>query len=139
MSTFSAPSPAAPKNHHCWECRRRRLVCDSTKPVCKKCQVAKIVCPGYDEKQPLRWLKPGKVTSRTRKPKTNSNRKDACANAGGGENQEESANCEWSYRQVDKLQIKLIKDFELDTDVCVTVQAAYYCKFLSVMRCWIQG
>ena len=126
---FSAPDgPAGPaqKNHHCWECRRRRLVCDSTKPVCKKCQLARIVCPGYDEKQPLRWLKPGKVTCRTRKSKSPSEREDAPKKE--GREASPSPNGRWSYREVDKTQIKLIKDFELSTDVCLTVQAAYYCK-----------
>ncbi|KAK0719405.1 C6 zinc finger domain-containing protein [Lasiosphaeris hirsuta] len=50
----------------CWECRRRRLVCDATHPVCTKCRVAGIVCPGYADKKPLTWLAPGQVTSRSR-------------------------------------------------------------------------
>ncbi|KAK4122880.1 hypothetical protein N657DRAFT_664693 [Parathielavia appendiculata] len=53
----------------CWECRRRRLVCDSTQPVCTKCQAARIVCPGYADKKPLTWLAPGQVMSRTRRKK----------------------------------------------------------------------
>ncbi|KAM7185522.1 hypothetical protein V8F20_011778 [Naviculisporaceae sp. PSN 640] len=60
-----------PENKHCWECRRRRLVCDSTKPICSRCRDKGIVCPGYVDKKPLTWLTPGKVLSRTwkRKPK----------------------------------------------------------------------
>jgi hypothetical protein len=51
----------------CWECLKRRLVCDHTLPHCKKCQKAGKDCPGYDEQKPLQWVQPGKVTSRRRK------------------------------------------------------------------------
>jgi hypothetical protein len=51
----------------CWECKRRRLVCDHTLPLCKKCAKAGRECPGYDEQKPVRWLKPGEVTVRPRK------------------------------------------------------------------------
>ncbi|KAK8066539.1 hypothetical protein PG997_013286 [Apiospora hydei] len=54
---------------YCWECQRRRLECDSTRPVCNKCRQAGVVCPGYEDKKPLRWLAPGRVTSRSRKCK----------------------------------------------------------------------
>ncbi|KAI1431052.1 hypothetical protein GGR50DRAFT_112423 [Xylaria sp. CBS 124048] len=58
---------------HCWECQRRRLVCDSVRPVCNRCRNNGIVCPGYGEKKPLRWLKPGRVTTRNRlRPKDGS-------------------------------------------------------------------
>lgn len=51
----------------CWECLKRRLVCDHTLPGCKKCQKAGKDCPGYGEQKPLQWIQPGKVTSRRRK------------------------------------------------------------------------
>jgi hypothetical protein len=51
----------------CWECLKRRLVCDHTLPHCKKCQKAGKECPGYDEQKPLQWVQPGNVTSRRRK------------------------------------------------------------------------
>ncbi|KAL1647191.1 hypothetical protein SLS61_007509 [Didymella pomorum] len=51
----------------CWECLKRRLVCDHTLPHCKKCIKAGKECPGYDEQKPLQWVEPGKVTSRRRK------------------------------------------------------------------------
>lgn len=51
----------------CWECHKRRLVCDYTLPHCKKCQKAGKECPGYDEQKPLQWVEPGKVTSKRRK------------------------------------------------------------------------
>ncbi|KAK0628375.1 fungal-specific transcription factor domain-containing protein [Bombardia bombarda] len=55
------------KDQQCWECRRRRVVCDSTHPVCRKCSTAGIVCPGYTDKKPLKWLAPGQVVSRAQK------------------------------------------------------------------------
>lgn len=54
----------------CWECIRRRWVCDSTRPICKKCRNAGLVCPGYGEEKPLHFLAPGVVLSRPRKVKS---------------------------------------------------------------------
>jgi hypothetical protein len=62
---------------HCWECRRRRLVCDGAQPVCTKCRTARIVCPGYADKKPLTWLAPGQVMSRARRKKAPGLRKTA--------------------------------------------------------------
>jgi hypothetical protein len=58
-----------PPRKHCWECLRRRLVCDSTRPSCRRCCATGTPCPGYDEAtrpsgRPIRWLEPGRVTSR---------------------------------------------------------------------------
>ena len=51
---------------HCWECRRRCLVCDSAEPVCSRCTRSGVQCPGYGPAKPtnLRWLAPGAVLSR---------------------------------------------------------------------------
>ncbi|KAI0456998.1 putative C6 finger domain protein [Xylaria acuta] len=59
------------RRYHCWECSRRRLVCDSTRPVCRRCLLAGIPCPGYNHVEPsrLKWLAPGRVVSRTRRLK----------------------------------------------------------------------
>lgn len=54
-------------NRQCWECLKRRLVCDHTLPHCKKCKKTGKTCPGYDAQKPLQWVEPGKVTSRRRK------------------------------------------------------------------------
>ncbi|KAK3298800.1 fungal-specific transcription factor domain-containing protein [Chaetomium fimeti] len=81
MSERTTPDPLAPEptaaattdrteRQQCWECRRRRLVCDGTQPVCMKCRAARIVCPGYADKKPLTWLAPGQVMSRTRRKKS---------------------------------------------------------------------
>lgn len=55
------------RKRQCWECLRRQIPCDAAHPVCKACADSGIVCPGYEDRQPLRWLTPGKVTSRSRK------------------------------------------------------------------------
>ncbi|TGO65840.1 hypothetical protein BOTNAR_0074g00130 [Botryotinia narcissicola] len=54
------------RKRHCWECLHRCLVCDFTKPACKRCSASDIVCPGYSDVKParLRWLEPGKVKFR---------------------------------------------------------------------------
>ncbi|KAF2014582.1 hypothetical protein BU24DRAFT_451583 [Aaosphaeria arxii CBS 175.79] len=54
------------QRRQCWACFKRRIVCDFGLPACKKCQNAGMECPGYDEKKPLKWLEPGRVTSKTR-------------------------------------------------------------------------
>lgn len=51
----------------CWECLRRKITCDGASLACRTCITTGIVCPGYENKQPLRWLPTGKVSSRTRK------------------------------------------------------------------------
>jgi hypothetical protein len=51
----------------CWECLKRRLVCDHTLPHCKKCLKAGRECSGYDDAKPLQWIQPGMVISRRRK------------------------------------------------------------------------
>ncbi|KAF3797112.1 hypothetical protein GCG54_00009082 [Colletotrichum gloeosporioides] len=53
----------------CWECQRRRVVCDSARPVCPQCRLQGIVCPGYDNVKPLTWLAPDRITMRKRKTK----------------------------------------------------------------------
>ncbi|KAK4682437.1 hypothetical protein QC764_116370 [Podospora pseudoanserina] len=63
------PNLANLRHQHCWECRRRRVVCDGQQPVCNKCRTAGIVCPGYADKKPLQWLAPGQVMSRPKKRK----------------------------------------------------------------------
>jgi hypothetical protein len=73
----AAVTPTPVDRPHCWECRRRRLVCDGVQPVCTNCRTARIVCPGYADKKPLTWLAPGQVMSRTRRKKAPGLRKPA--------------------------------------------------------------
>ncbi|KAF2680530.1 hypothetical protein K458DRAFT_479847 [Lentithecium fluviatile CBS 122367] len=62
------PTTVADKaNRQCWECLKRRLVCDFTLPHCKKCLKNGRQCSGYDEKKPLQWVEPGQVLSRRRR------------------------------------------------------------------------
>jgi len=69
-TTHSLPRPQRePPKRHCWECLRRRLVCDGGQPFCHKCDGAGVVCPGYDDKKPLRWIANGTISSRPRKGK----------------------------------------------------------------------
>jgi hypothetical protein len=47
----------------CWECSKRRLVCDLGTPKCRKCRVRGVDCPGYQHK-PLQWMRPGQTRSK---------------------------------------------------------------------------
>ena len=70
LTMAETSNQADPQPHEqCWECRRRRLVCDGTQPVCAKCRAAGIVCPGFADKKPLTWLAPGQVMSRAGRKK----------------------------------------------------------------------
>ncbi|KAF3765324.1 putative C6 finger domain protein [Cryphonectria parasitica EP155] len=55
------------RQRHCWECVRRRLVCDFKRPACTRCSASGLDCPGYGGVKPLRlrWLDPGKVNQRS--------------------------------------------------------------------------
>ncbi|KAJ1324681.1 transcriptional activator protein UGA3 [Microdochium nivale] len=99
-----SPVPAAPPTKQCWECQRRGIVCDSTEPVCTKCRSAGLVCPGFDDKRPLTWLAPGKVTARPRKKKRAPNGSRALAAA-----------AKRGVRLVEKLTGEKHPPFELDS------------------------
>jgi hypothetical protein len=53
-------------NRQCWDCLKRRLVCDFSLPHCKKCVKAGRQCSGYDKKKPLQWVESGQILSRKR-------------------------------------------------------------------------
>lgn len=110
---------------HCWECRRRYLVCDSTEPACKRCSASGVQCPGYSEIKPLRlkWLVPGKVVSGNRRRKgagrSNDPKKDdkkiraRTGTDGAG-----------SVRN----DLVVAPRFELKLHSCVLPEAAEYCR-----------
>ncbi|KAK3332914.1 fungal-specific transcription factor domain-containing protein [Cercophora scortea] len=113
-----------PPSHQCWECRRRRLVCDAASPVCSKCRSNGIVCPGYGDNKPLTWLAPGRVISRGRKrkeiPKVTNDSKngDAAGDSNRGRRLISSANIR---------PIAVNPGMELRTETCDVVEAlAYY-------------
>ncbi|KAL0930897.1 uncharacterized protein CTRU02_213632 [Colletotrichum truncatum] len=104
---------------HCWECRRRCLVCDFTKPACRRCSAAGVECPGYSQVKPtrLKWLTPGKVTSRSRRLKATSRLGDTKSD----------------YPQATAIETTEILDmrvhvppFKMMTDICALPQAAEY-------------
>ncbi|POR34951.1 Uncharacterized protein TPAR_04869 [Tolypocladium paradoxum] len=64
-----------------WECLKRRLVCDFSRPLCKKCCARGVSCPGYDHK-PLKWMAPGQTRSKqrgVRSPQTIAPSIDVCS------------------------------------------------------------
>ena len=123
-----APEDAQRHPRHCWECQRRRIVCDRWRPVCNKCQTAGIVCPGYDNQKPLTWLAPGRVISRPRKRKS----PPACRKAS---DQKEAAPKAVEIRGAAPLTRtkgettgKVAHILELTGETIEIFEAAYYCK-----------
>jgi hypothetical protein len=114
------------RKRHCWECRRRCLVCDSTEPTCNRCSIAGISCPGYGNVKPtrLRWLTPGKVRSRKRRSSERPNtalqivRNDRHGLAIG--------NTETVLSRFD-IQIPISR-FEMVTECCLIAQGVEYCE-----------
>ncbi|KAK2001057.1 hypothetical protein LX36DRAFT_602092 [Colletotrichum falcatum] len=122
-------SQETPERHRCWECLRRRLVCDATKPVCNKCRVAGIVCPGYDDKKPLTWLAPGRVTCRTRrKPRNTEKESDAVKTV----KPKQKTLTKGMGRVLNEKEIEMLNGIEclfhsdLRTDVCDVYDAVQY-------------
>ncbi|KAI3325503.1 hypothetical protein HD806DRAFT_533169 [Xylariaceae sp. AK1471] len=137
----SSMSRADAPRKHCWECLRRRLVCDSARPVCNRCCNNGIVCSGYGEKQPLRWVKPGRVTARNRRrPKAGGVDKlkdDAVVvwqsssttrNDGEGELQSKFSSLSISGATQSKALDTILR-FEITCENFAAMQASYTCKF----------
>ncbi|KAK8037965.1 C6 zinc finger domain protein, partial [Apiospora phragmitis] len=123
---------------YCWECQRRRLECDSTRPVCNKCRQAGVVCPGYEDKKPLRWLAPGRVTSRTRKRKTPTSKedKDKDKDSAISLQVKVTAALERAVHVSAELYTgSLIPVIHLRDDVSEAVQSACYCKLNPIFEC----
>ncbi|KAI8631780.1 hypothetical protein F5Y19DRAFT_492734 [Xylariaceae sp. FL1651] len=132
-------SQGEPPRKHCWECLRRRLVCDSTRPVCKRCCDNSIVCPGYDEKQPLRWVKPGRVTARTRRQRQKVDN-SSCVDSSTSKNDSENENLESKFGMLSifgAMQAKAldkILQFDITSENFAALQASYHCKYNSRVK-----
>ncbi|WEW59556.1 hypothetical protein PRK78_005030 [Emydomyces testavorans] len=128
MARETSKAQVTPKRQ-CWECLRRRLVCDFSRPACNKCCAAGVVCPGYDERKPLTWLTPGQVTSRSR-------RRPPLPGAGGTRAiVTPSDSGETTDRTNDPTQNAesgvmeaTVPHIELRSETCTVVRAVYYCK-----------
>jgi hypothetical protein len=119
------------RKRHCWECRRRYLVCDSTEPECRRCSASGVTCPGYSDVKPtrIRWLAPGTVNSRTRK--------------------RDPSLSDENEKKLLKQQVALatelrnciaVPPFQMKTDVCALAQAAEYCRSRPrVANSWINN
>ena len=111
---------------HCWECLRRCLVCDSTRPACNRCTAAGSSCPGYDDVKPtrLRWLAPGKVSSRVRRRKCSAEPSELGCH---GQSLATDTSATVSALHTDNTSIPR---FSMDPDTDAVVHAAEYCKFI---------
>lgn len=108
---------------HCWECRRRYLVCDSTEPECKRCSISGVQCPGYNEVKParLKWLAPGRVVSRNRR------RKVAPSNEVKKNYGKVTARAGTDLVSNTRNGFVAIPRFEMKMHSCVLPEAAEYC------------
>ncbi|PTB41751.1 hypothetical protein M441DRAFT_68768 [Trichoderma asperellum CBS 433.97] len=107
---------------HCWECRRRCLVCDSKEPGCKRCHTSGIPCPGYGDVKPtrLKWITPGRVVSRDQKHKKNSRRKYQ------DDHEKITAGMIRHITTVEKYMNITIPQIEMNDEVHVIVQSLEY-------------
>ncbi|PLB38034.1 Zn(II)2Cys6 transcription factor [Aspergillus candidus] len=130
-SSSSTSEVRPPRRRQCWECLRRRLVCDFGTPTCNKCRAAGVTCPGYGEKKPLKWIAPGRVNSRTRQrrrpPASESEERGQIASPNHAalvakDPDPPSGSCS-SERAVVKLTIPRL---QLGTEANAVVQAASY-------------
>ena len=126
----TASTRTIPKRQ-CWECQRRRLVCDFSFPACNKCCAAGVDCPGYGENKPLRWLAPGKVTSWTRQRRRLIAQKDkgqsaTAATSSEGITDEIPVLPRHPEREVGKVSVP--PSIKLTTEACTAVEAIIYCK-----------
>ncbi|KAH6657425.1 fungal-specific transcription factor domain-containing protein [Truncatella angustata] len=113
-------APEDVEKRQCWECQRRRLVCDGIRPVCNKCKTNKVVCPGYEDKKPLVWLAPGKVTSRVRRAKPTASKKN-----GPGKATEEKTEALMCQKKAQPM-VETVSRIDLRSDAEDVVQAIYY-------------
>jgi hypothetical protein len=106
------------RRRQCWECHRRRLVCDFSLPGCRKCYTAGVECPGYGEKKPLKWVPAGEVASRPRRKtiQPTTTKQHVAEDRSDG--------------QVAALSLSVPRD-RLVTEPGAIVEAAYYCEFAS--------
>ncbi|KXH40443.1 C6 zinc finger domain-containing protein [Colletotrichum salicis] len=127
--TQTEPSNA---RRRCWECQRRRLVCDSARPVCVKCKTSGVVCPGYEDKKPLIWLAPGKVKTRTWKRKSPSanKKKDNGSSKNGTKGQSESEIAKAVRSDVSGTRwdgtVHIFPGYELRDETCDIIEATLY-------------
>lgn len=110
---------------HCWECRRRCLVCDSEEPGCKRCHKSGIPCPGYGDEKPtrLKWITPGRVVSRDQKHKKTLRRKKQ------DDYEEITAEMIRELTPVGRYAHITIPRIELSDEVQVIAQSLEYCRF----------
>ncbi|KAI1385981.1 fungal-specific transcription factor domain-containing protein [Hypoxylon trugodes] len=111
------------RKRHCWECRRRCLVCDATEPACNRCSMSGTECPGYGDVKPtrLKWLAPGKVNSRGRKRKGT-----PPSELRGYHNDDASkATPESVYTMMSSAHMNMPR-LEIRNEACILAQAAEY-------------
>lgn len=117
----------AMSKRQCWECFRRRLVCDTSEPSCKKCTSAGKTCPGYGATEPLKWLAPSTNRCLTQRQKRKATGNRWCYTT-TTEKTIENHKVPQEHSQVLRVNASL---GELKPDDSAIVEAALYCMFPS--------
>ncbi|KZL85846.1 c6 zinc finger domain-containing protein [Colletotrichum incanum] len=120
-TTNPAQTATGGSRRQCWECQRRRLVCDSARPVCSKCKISGVVCPGYEDRKPLTWLAPNKIKTRTWKRKSPPTDKSDANRRSPQDEQVEVAKL-----VSEKQLVHIFPGFEFRTETCDIIEATLY-------------
>lgn len=122
------------RKRHCWECRRRCLVCDSGDPGCKRCHKSGIPCPGYGEEKPtrLKWITPGRVVSRDQRHKKALRRKKQ------DDYEEITAEMIRELTPIGRYARITIPRIEMNDEVQVVAQSLEYCRVPVIMLTYFE-
>lgn len=117
------------RKRHCWECLRRRLVCDYGIPGCRRCAKSGVDCPGYGETPPLRVkVVAPKTRSRHRKDAEGSRQMTRRASSeGASSDSARSDSSRGSSVSSDDTKEVAAPRVELKTEYHALVQACEYC------------
>lgn len=110
---------------HCWECRRRCLVCDFTEPECKRCSSSRKQCPGYSDVKPVRyhWLTPGRTKAWRRRQQQNSQ------DEGAHRSRLTVSDTSKLWRHITSTS-DTVANHKIQNLSCFLVEGAEYCKYI---------
>ncbi|KAJ5152016.1 hypothetical protein N7492_010311 [Penicillium capsulatum] len=120
------------RKRHCWECLRRRLVCDFEVPGCKRCAKSGVDCPGYGETPPMRvkWIGAGKPKTKAKAQQhKGASNSPKSGNAGPKSTSPEESHAESpvvNLNQSDDIQKLTLRGSNLKTDFHALIDSVEY-------------
>lgn len=129
------------KTKQCWECLKRRLVCDFSGPSCRKCRKRGVDCPGYGPK-PLVWkanlgVAKAQPLCANNSPEYVANSSDTASTI-SSDNESETSSAPTDYASpysLDLLELKLFSSHTKNEECHFPIEAIEYCKMLRSRRC----